>query len=63
MGTPEDMSFRANHPRVDDEGRQTRVEKARGVIQRGGAVNGKPVMRQLENAEVPTVVSEYWPQT
>ncbi|KAJ2920916.1 hypothetical protein H1R20_g16181, partial [Candolleomyces eurysporus] len=55
MGTPEDMTFRANHPRVDDAERQDRVEKARGVIQGGAAVNGKPVMRELKNAEVPTV--------
>ncbi|RXW11204.1 hypothetical protein EST38_g14651, partial [Candolleomyces aberdarensis] len=55
MGTLEDMAFRTNHPRVDDAERQGRVEKARGVIQGGAAVNGKPVMRELKNAEVPTV--------
>ena len=58
MGTPEDMTFRASNPRVDDEKRQSRVEKARAVIKVGAAVNGKPVLRELENAEVPTIVSK-----
>jgi hypothetical protein len=61
MGTQDDMAFRANHPRVDDGEWQSRVEKARAVIKGGAAVNGKPVMRELKNSEVPTVVSESCP--
>jgi nucleoside recognition membrane protein YjiH len=32
------------------------------VIQSGGIVNEKPMMHQLKNAEVLTIVSEYWSQ-
>jgi hypothetical protein len=57
MGTPQDMAFRDEHPRIDNEARQKSILQAREVIRGGIAVGGDRVLACLSNSDVPTVVS------
>lgn len=57
MGTTEDMIFRDQHPRIDDDARRKSVLESREIIRGGIAVGGDRVVACLSNSDVPTVVS------
>lgn len=56
-GTPEDIDFRREHPRIDDAERREGVRLAKVQITKGFAVKGKPVLSFLKFGAVPTTVS------